>query len=77
MSPKVFSKTFVKGKKDSARARVHKSWSPGAVEGSITLNSPLSVNMLDISPTERFPLFSTNGDQQPRVASKFQFTAKS
>lgn len=75
-SPKGVSKASVNGKKDFIRARLHKAWSPGAIEGNITQHSSLSVSLFEFSPSEEAPLSSTDGDRHQGGASKFQFSAK-
>nr|POE76648.1 hypothetical protein CFP56_75465 [Quercus suber] len=76
MSPKGFSKASMKGKKDFARATLHKAWSPGADEGSNTQHPPLSVSLFEFMPNERTTMSSADSDQQRKDASKFQFNAK-
>lgn len=76
VSPKGFSKAFVKGKKDFAQATLHKAWSPGVDEGSNTQHPPLSVSLFKFVPNEGTTMSSANSDQQRKDASKFQFNAK-
>ena len=68
VSLKGLSKASVKGKKDFARARLHKAWSPGIGEGSVSL--------FKLVPSEGANLSSADGDQRQRDVSNFQFNAK-
>nr|POE74016.1 uncharacterized protein CFP56_71534 [Quercus suber] len=76
MSPKGVNKASVKGKKDFARARLHKVWSPGAVEGDSSQQTPLSISLFELAPNEETKLSSDDGVQQQRVTSNFHFNAK-
>ena len=56
VSLKGLSKASVKGKKDFARARLHKAWSPGIGEGS--------VSSFKLVSSEGANLSSADGDQR-------------
>nr|POE71528.1 uncharacterized protein CFP56_12759 [Quercus suber] len=77
VTPKGVTKASVKGKKDFARARLHKVWSPGAVEGGSSQHPSLSVSLFDFAPSEETNMSSADGSQQQRDASNFHFNAKS
>ncbi|KAL0017304.1 hypothetical protein SO802_004373 [Lithocarpus litseifolius] len=76
VSPKGISKASVKGKKDFARTRLHKAWSPGVIEGGSTQHPSFSVSLFDFAPNEGANMSSADGDQQQRDASNFHFNAK-